>query len=358
MADPIAPAASAPPAETPEPLSPSDTLASLSAKEMHEWKTTGEIPVRAPVEAVDEADDEPEPEPAVTSTGVTSPADRPVSKRQQRINDQIRDAVAKATAEKDAELSRLRAAQAPPRQEPRTAPAAVAPLTDPADPEPDANDTEKFPGGEYDPKYLRAAARWDMRQEQRKLDQAAQARAAADQQEQAFRTSAKATSDAWAKKKASDPDFESRLNPDLLKSLIPASQIPVDDHGQRLFPLGPLNVIAEEMLAHPDTAPDVADYLSTHPEDVARFTATDPRTGVPLMPVRQLIRELGRIEGAISRGVEPLPLPNSITDAPAPPTTLGSRASAPADPVAAATARGDVAAYIREANAREMAART
>lgn len=350
--DPIAPAASTQPTETPN--AASDTLASLDPKEMQTWRETGEIPVRAPVEPVeDEGDDEPEP-----AAAVVAPASAPVSKRQQRINDAVQKGVEAATKDLNAELARLRAAQPPPRPEPRVAaPAVASPSLDPADPEPDFNDAEKYPGGEYDPKYLRAVARWDMRQERRQEQVAAQTRDREQQQEQAFRTSAKAAADAWTKKSAADPDFVKRLNLALMKDLIPASQIPIDPTtGDRLFPLGPLNVIAEEMLANPDTAPDMADYLSTHPEELARLTATDPRTGVPLIPARQLIREMGRIEGALSRGVEPLPLPNTITDAPAPPTTLGSRSTTAADPKESALKAGNYEAYKRAADAEEIAA--
>lgn len=342
--DPVTPAAPAPPLTASEAAVVADDFQSF-----HKAEQAARVgkPLSVPVPTVsdDEGDDEPEPAAAVAPAGSTPSA--PVSKKQQRINDAIRTAVEAATREDKAELARLRAAQPPPRPEPRVAPAAVAPASsalaaDPHDPEPDHTDATKYPGGEYDPKFLRAAAAWDNRQERRQEQAAAQ-------QQQAFRSNAKAASDAWEAKAKADPEFRTRLDPALMEKLIPASQIPVDDKGQRLFPLGPLNVIAQEMLDHPDTAPDLADFLSTHPEDLTRLTALDPRTGVPVLSSRQLIREIGRIEGRLSRAEapEPPPAPNVVTDAPLPPTTLGTRSTTPADPIAAAVKRNDFATFNR-----------
>lgn len=349
MDAPTPPAAPAPPLTASEAAVVADDFQSFHKAEQAA-RVGKPLPVPVPTVSDDEGDDEPEPAAAVAPAGSTPSA--PVSKKQQRINDAIRTAVEAATREDKAELARLRAAQPP--HEPRVAPAAVASpspalAADPHDPEPDHTDATKYPGGEYDPKFLRAAAAWDNRQERRQSEAAAQARAAADQQDQAFRSNAKAASDAWEAKAKADPEFRTRLNPDLMKALIPASQIPVDDKGQRLFALGPLNVIAQEMLDHPDTAPDLADFLSTHPEDLTRLTALDPRTGVPMLSSRQLIREIGRIEGRLSRAEapEPPPAPNVVTDAPLPPTTLGTRSTTPADPIAAAVKRNDFATFNR-----------
>lgn len=345
--DPIAPPSAPAPTTSSDPTNATDTLANLDPKEFQTWRETGDLPVREPVAPAEPADDDDEPEPAAAAPAPG--ASPPVSKRQQRINDQIRDAVAAATKETNAELARLKAAQQPPpeRKEPPPQPRAAA---DPNDPEPDPTDAEKYPLGEYDPKFLRHIAAWDNRQERRQEQAQAQTRARQDQQEQQFRTAAKATSEAFTARTAADPEFAKRLDPRLMESLIPISSLPPD------MPGGPYNVIAEEMLANPDTAPDVAEYLSTHPDVLARLTATDHRTGVPLLPARMLIRELGRIEGALKRGVEPPPPPNTITDAPAPPTTLGTRSTTPADASASAIKSGDVAAYLAAENAKELAA--
>jgi hypothetical protein len=55
---------------------------------------------------------------------------------------------------------------------PRPAPAAAAPSTDAA---PDAADSAKYPGGEYDPKFLKDQARYEARQEFREQHAAQQA---------------------------------------------------------------------------------------------------------------------------------------------------------------------------------------
>jgi hypothetical protein len=71
------------------------------------------------------------------------------------------------------------------------------------------------------------------------------------------------------------------------------------------------------------------------------------------------LRELGKLEAQLenkaSSASAAAVTPKTVTSAPAPPTTLGSRIAEPADAYASAITRKDQRAYNEEANRRDAA---
>jgi len=122
-----------------------------------------------------------------------------------------------------------------------------------------------------------------------------------------------------------DKAFAATLHPDVADlrpsfSLQPGEQI------------GPDNVIGDAIIQseHPR---EFLQYLSDHPETLAQLRR--------LMPA-QLFRAIGRIEAlAVGSGTSPAPAAKTVTDAPAPPVTLGGRSTDVVDPEAAAIRAGD-----------------
>lgn len=97
---------------------------------------------------------------------------------------------------------------------------------------------------------------------------------------------------------------------------------------------------------------EITYYLGTHLDEAA--------TIAKMSPIRQCAA-LGVIEHRLSQpAAEPkkaAPGPKKETEVPPPPTELGGRNALPADPVNAALESGDTGAYIRAANARDLAER-
>lgn len=111
---------------------------------------------------------------------------------------------------------------------------------------------------------------------------------------------------------------------------------------------GPLNFAAREIQdsEHGDA---ILGYLGEHPEEIDRLdTLPDPAA---------VIRAIARLEARItsSTSTQPTPAKRGISAAPAPTTSLGRRATAPADESLAAVADGDVRRFIDVENRRELA---
>jgi hypothetical protein len=98
-------------------------------------------------------------------------------------------------------------------------------------------------------------------------------------------------------------------------------------------------------------APQLMRHFSDHPEDLQRLSRLAPR---------ELLREMGKLEATIEKPASapapPAAPPKTVTDAPAPPPTLGSRPAVPNDDAEGAVARGDFKAYEEAANRREVGA--
>ena len=111
-------------------------------------------------------------------------------------------------------------------------------------------------------------------------------------------------------------------------------------------PLSAANDLADEILDS-DVALQVLEYLTAHPSEKAKLLALPNR--------RAVVREFSRLEARFTPAAPGAAAPKTITDAPTPAVTLGSRAAAMADPVDSAVARGDVSAY-RAARLQQRAA--
>lgn len=138
----------------------------------------------------------------------------------------------------------------------------------------------------------------------------------------------------------SDPAFLATIDAEIV-GLIPAEILP------KGAPVHADNVIAQEIFQS-DHGPALMRHLSDHPDVFQALRAADPFT---------IVRTIGRLEAQVMPSPAPVVHSPRVSNAPPPPTTLGSKSLAPSDPVAAALAKGDVAAYMREQNARDVAAR-
>lgn len=327
MSDPIA--------DTPAEPSGQDALNALSPADRSTWELTGVWPDPSKVTttaAEPDADDEEPVEPEATAAAVeTKPEptpEKPVSKRQQQINDLIRrstesDLRAKAL---EAEIQALKAVKPAAEPEKKPEPAAVV---DPGDPEPQEAAFEDYKA------FVKAQARWEIRQAKREADaetkkeQAAHAETA---QREEFATRAKT----WIERRdafiTKHPDKADRVTR-FLETVFAGT------------PIG--DVIMES-----EVGADVADYLAANPTEADRIAR--------LAPISAL-RALGNIEGKFDSEALTIasasagPAAKTVTTAPAPPMTLAARSASPADPAAAALERGDFAAFEEAENRRATA---
>lgn len=338
--DPTAPAQStAEPIElTPrEPAAPvavsaKKPLMDLTDAERLEWRTTGNRPDAAPAP-------------------VSAPAPKPeeprtVSKRQLQINDYER-----RIAEQDAELARLRSPKpaAAPRSDPQTQPAPVTLAETIARPDirtaplAEGDFYTKFPeSGVGDYADYRASYRYAYNQA-REQQQTRQQAVAAETQTRV----SKATASIEAASKT-DPAFMTKIAP-LLEG--PTALQTVDQARKEGKRIGPEHVFATSLIKS-DVAAQILQHLADHPETLQDVRAmTDPED------VLTYFGELQARYRTRKPAADQPPPPKTFTDAPDPPVVLGNRPGEPVDPVVSALKRRDTGAYIREMNARDLAAR-
>ena len=172
----------------------------------------------------------------------------------------------------------------------KAAPPAQQALTEP---EPDVNDTAKYPAGEFDPKYMRDLGRHVARQEfaaeRQRIEQEGRQREA--QQVRAA--------------------FEAKLTEK-------------DEGAFRLLndPSLPATEAMAEVVFTSDKGVQIADWLGRNPSECARIAA--------LSPIRQA-HELGKLEARLTA-------PPPVSKAPAPIPTVGTRAHAAFNPETATQA--------------------
>ncbi len=164
-----------------------------------------------------------------------------------------------------------------------------------------------------------------------------QARMSAEALHQADTERAQTFSSQIAEQTKSDPEFLSKVSPDVLE-LRPVEAL---GPGEKF---GPKELIGSELLKS-TVAPKLMSYWTEHPEELQRLeTVPEHLRKLPTAERgRQyhiwLSRELGKLEASLER---PSTTPNkTVTSAPAPPPTLGSRPALPADAEADAIKRGD-----------------
>lgn len=334
MAD--APPAASSAAET-STLSPTDALAQASPEAYAAWQQTGELPASSdpPVAAADSTPAEPvvqAPDAVPASSAEVSTGKRTDARAEEnrvpvlladRAKERTRAEAAEArAAQLERDLAALR--QPAPSPDARPAVSSPAPATDPR---PDKNDAAKYPEGQYGDDYVEDLSAWKTRQLIREAREEARVEAQEHQKKQQDEARVHSMTDAWFKRmaaaKSAHPDFDEAQ----AGRLIPPGS-PVDDWIRNAG----------------DSGAEVAHYLVTHPAEVARLL------GLPDRPA--FSRAMVSLEASLAPAV-----PKTISDAPAPGRTLGSRAVSPGDAVTAALAAKDVGAYIDAANRREVAAR-
>lgn len=169
------------------------------------------------------------------------------------------------------------------------------------DPEPDPTDLTKYPAGEYDPKYLREAGRWDARQEFKK-QAAEQAKTQARERQLSAVEGRMAAYGKRVSSEFKDPTeldaYLTALPPDL-QNLRPS------DVQAILEPNAPVTArtaIADCIsdAAHPKR---LLDHFTAHPDDFQRLSTLHPI---------QVIREMGRLEATLDAAT-------TTRTAPAPP---------------------------------------
>lgn len=331
-----------PAAPSAAPLDPTTALAEASPEAYVTWQKTGALPRVESPESPDPpspvADSTPAAPDSQASDVLAAPSadkkDPGTPRKDARaeenrvpvlLADRARErARAEAAEARAAQLERELAALRPPAPpDAKTAGPSPAAATDPRDPEPDPENAERYPDGLYDRKYYRDLADWSarnvLRAEREQMATATKQRQA-DERERERNRSWKERVDAA---RAKDPDYDAKAF-----------------SGPTSWQQGsPIDVW---ILDSPQGA-DLLPYLMTHPEEARRIDA---------LPAVLQLRELARLE----QSLEPAPA-KTITDAPAPPRTLGDRTTAAADAVTRAISNKDPGAYIDEMNRRELAAR-
>jgi len=317
------------------PGSPSDRLARMSPAERSTWRNTGEVPgtsaqgdgdAGGDADVVEDHSVAPTPAPAAAAPGAdASAAGRTLNKRKQTAQERIND-LARHNYRLEGELKALREQLNPSPSRPAAAAtppvvatsAARAPSADPDEPHEEDFSTYK--------EYVAAAADYRIKLA-RNADRAEQARDTQQRQRQEIATAHDARVAAFA---AAHPDY--------------------DDVIRNQTEVFPTPLLADAVL-HSDLPAEIAYYLNTHVEEYRALVNLAP--GPMLKALGKLEQRLEAASPAASGGA----VPNRVSRAPAPPTTLGGRPATPGDDVDAAVARGDVGSYLRNANARELAAR-
>ena len=253
--------------------------------------------------------------------------ERTISKRQQRINELERKAAEsdRRAAELATKLAAIEArtpAAEPPKVEP------PAPVVDPSDPEPQEADFDDYR------QFTIAVSKWAYRQEKRQ--ETAAAEQAADEKRQA---------DIKQEFDTKMATWGTRVNSFIAKH--PDRAANLDAFLARVYAGTPIG----DTLMDSEVGAELADYFAANIAEAERIAR--------LAPI-QALRELGKLESQFSpthASARAQPAAKTVTTAPAPPTTLAARTADPADPVAAAVARGDYSTFERAENERALASR-
>jgi hypothetical protein len=169
--------------------------------------------------------------------------------------------------------------------------------------------------------------------------------------------------------KKTDPEFTKKLSPEVI-GLTPIEWLPRDAQGRPVdaqgtpIQTGPLHVVASELRKSP-CARDLLLHFSQHPDELQKFAEVPAAVAALRDPnvrlrahVQHIVREFNRLEGrftapgaaAVAAELEP----KTISDAPDPAPTLGTRPVETGDPLDKAIKRQDTRAY-REIRRQERA---
>lgn len=190
-----------------------------------------------------------------------------------------------AERERDAARAELAALRRPVEQ----------PIAKPAvaEAEPDATDTTTYPGGEYDPKYLRDIGRFEARKEFNRLQGARDADTARERQVSSVEAKlgdySKRVLAGFKTPKERDAFLET-LSPELHALRPSYVEAILNKDFNPSAPIPAANVIADQIVEfeHPDRA---LAYLNDHPDDFQRLLTLHPIA---------IVREMGKLEERLS----------------------------------------------------------
>jgi hypothetical protein len=374
--DPVTPVSTPAPAQpstpAPAPAAPQTQTASQAAiasgstgdyRAARRAERAGKPLEAVPVAAVTPSTPETLETPEVSAVAPAQPEtpERQLSRRQQEINERSQRAVESATLTLREENARLRE-QLAARQGPTTPEPAPAPQTPEWKKYRDMPDAPKL--ADFDSVEDHAAAMSlfvaksyaaEQQQAQQERSTAEQLTAAQQQRVDTFVTQLHAA-------RAADPEFVNKLSPTVRDHVKPFAALRPGEHSS------PVNVIGELVYDSP-IAPKVLLHLSANP-DALKQLVTPPPHILALPPAARvqahtqwMVRAFGKLEGSLETPATPAapatPAPRLLTEAPAPPQTLGNRPAPTADaPKQAAIKSGDTRAYRRirrEERARALA---
>ena len=344
-AQPAASSAAPPSVEGPPSL---PDLGALSPAEYRTWQLTGkgpDAPAASDPPATDPVSSEPPPaesapappaEQAASTDAQESPASEPGKPSKGKSNAETR--IKELLRERHELQQRLAAYEAQLQGPPPapTPPAASSPATGESFPTFEAW-IEQYPDRSYEA-YIDARAEHAARQAYETIQREAQQRAQAEAVERERAERIAAFQQRYQAAVKADPTFVESLSPTIAE-LIPVDLLPPGT------PIRAEHIIAQEIIQseHPVR---LMRYLSEHPEEYADLLGKRPGA---------IIRHIGRLDATFDTPTAPPPT-RTVSHAPPPPPMVGTRPAVSADPVEAAIQRGDVEAYIAEANRRELAA--
>ncbi len=323
----------------------------MSPSQRSKWQMTGELPERLDPPVKDEEPSASSPDTQAQVAPVTDASENADASATAAVADpepkpkgghrgnadtrvpELQTLLADIRAERQ-QLAAERAALQRPQTEVPASSATAAPITPQDDPRPKLEDF-----ADYD-EYAVSLAQWGARQELKQYT-ANQQREADDRQrtEKFTRTAGGFVERMIAAAKA-DSTLMQRIDQRFLEIPL-ASTLP-----KGVQPKAENIVIETAMDSEHST--QLLEHFSAHPEDFSRLCASQTESAFH--------RAFGRLESAVgspARAAAPL---KTVSDAPAPGTTLGARVTDPIDPVEGALKRKDPAAYMREMNKRELAA--
>lgn len=322
---------------SPAPVDATPDLATLSPADLASWRATGEIPSPPPADSASAAPDAPassteESSAAVSETAPTSPAPKRgnADTRVQELlaeRHELRERLA-ALERRQAEIAPSPAPATPTTDDPPSLEAVIAQPNIAAPRLSESQFFASFPDASYG-EYARYIARYELAAD-REQDRQQRVQAATHQ---AVETRVTTFLERRQAAIAADPSFAERISEAV------ATAVPLDLLAPHVPP-GPHNLAAQEIVESP-VAPQLMLHYSQHPDEWQALTHLSP-PGV----VRAVAKVAARFE-------TPSLTPKTVSDAPAPPRTLGTRAAQPADEVEGAVVRGDFLTYRSAMNRRE-----
>jgi hypothetical protein len=281
-----------------------------------------------------------QPEGQAASTDASSDAASEAAKPRKTAEDRIKELLAKekaATARAEAAERRaaeIEAARTTPKQDERTPDSRPAPAKVEAFPSYDAYLVE-HPEASYE-EYIdaRTEHRFNALKQQETESRERTTRETAHQQ--AIKTRDTQAGERIQAAVKADPEFWDHVS-DEVKSLKPFDAIRDPKTGQWREQPTAKHCVAEELLKSP-VMPQLMRHFTDHPEDLAKLYQLQPDA---------LLKAFGKLEARLEKGTETVAAtpPKHVTSAPAPPTTLGQKSMQSADPIDAAVAADDVAAF-------------